>query len=139
MKRAKNDGYVLPMTIALIVIMGILTVSCLTMAEHNYRAEMASIRRTQALYDAEGKMERLRLRLIGRDGFTTQADAQGVPERVADVYSEDGSVKVSATFRLTAKEYSDEEGGDPQEYWHITGAEYDSYSITEVSEEGGAS
>lgn len=54
----REDGYVLPYVLIVFAVVSLVAVSVCSVAINNLRVQEAAVRRAQALYEAEGKVER---------------------------------------------------------------------------------
>lgn len=154
MKQAlrRNEGYILPYVLIVFLVLSFAAVTICGISLNNLRAQEDSVKRTQALYEAEGKIEEFtgELAVLKKgeteaelftaalaDGFVTGVEAsREEPEpNVLTVIatSGDGTVTVEAQIVVTVKE--PQEGSS--DLAEVSKLEYTAYSITHSTEEGG--
>ena len=80
MKQLKRcDGYVLPYVLVVFLILSAVSVSICTTSLNNLKAQEAAVKRAQALYDAEGEIERLVAEVVTHqqeNGYELKSDAR---------------------------------------------------------------
>ena len=121
-----NGGYVLPAVMVVVVLLGILTLTCYETAVRNLQGQIASEERMKNLYEAEGKIEKYRANLIGESPLPTPASGLTI-----DQVSEENKVIATAvsgnvSVRTTIA-YSLDEGKITKAYYS------EDFSITTVS------
>ena len=99
----REDGYVLPYVLIVFAVVSLIAVSICSVAIRNLRTQEAAVQRTQALYAAEGAVERFTAKVSERAGdaeHTSEQDALNELEakiRAADTDSILTDIEVAST------------------------------------------
>ena len=122
-----NGGYVLPAVMVVVVLLGILTLTCYETAVRNLQAQIASEERMKNLYEAEGRIEKYRAKML-EEGLCSDSSGDGVTavkdenKAKVSVTAVSGNVSVRTTIA-----YSLDEGKITKAYYS------EDFSITTVS------